>query len=254
MALTLYHGEPNGPSLTVLATLFEKGAEATLRKIDLTAGERHTLPFADETEVAMSVEGEGPVLVADGVAMTDGFFAALYLEEAFPGNPLRPEGAFGHWELLTWCRWMNERMAPAAALLGTRAYLAPKFAGKVPTLPKMVSADLADRWRAVVANDFAESQLTDSHAKVAQAVQKIEDALADKEWLLGPFTIADIDTYAWIASMQLLSTAAFANAPRTVDWLRRVKSRPSVQRALALASVDEPTQVWAPGPEINRWG
>jgi GST-like protein len=254
MALTLYHGEPNGPSLTVLATLFEKGAEATLHKIDLTAGERHTLPFANETEVAMSVEGEGPVLVADGVAITDGFFAALYLEEAFPGTPLRPEGAFGHWQLLTWCRWMNERMAPAAALLGTRAYLAPKFAGKVPDLPTIASTDLAERWRAVVDNVFAEAQLKDSHAKVAQAVQKIETALADNEWLLGPFTIADIDTYAWIASMELLATAAFVGAPRTIGWLRRVKSRPSVQRALALGSVDEPLQVWAPGPEINRWG
>ena len=28
MSLTLYHGEPNGPSLTVLAALFESGAEA----------------------------------------------------------------------------------------------------------------------------------------------------------------------------------------------------------------------------------
>ena len=30
MSLTLYHGEPNGPSLTVLAALFESGAEAEL--------------------------------------------------------------------------------------------------------------------------------------------------------------------------------------------------------------------------------
>jgi len=254
MALTLYHGEPNGPSLTVLATLFEKGIEATLKKIDLAAGERHEQPFAHETEVAMSVEGEGPVLVADGVAMTDGFFVALYLEEAFPGNPLRPAGAFGHWELLTWCRWMNERMAPAAAFLGTRAYLAPKFAGKAPDTSKIVANDLADRWRAIAANDFPENQLTDSHAKIAQAVEKIEAALADKDWLLGPFTIADIDTYAWLAAMPLLSPAAFADKPRTADWMARVKARPSVQRALALATAGEPTQAWAPGPEINRWG
>ena len=41
MSLTLYHGEPNGPSLTVLAALFESGAEAELVAVDLAAGERH---------------------------------------------------------------------------------------------------------------------------------------------------------------------------------------------------------------------
>ena len=41
MALVLYHGEPNGPSLTVLAALFETGHDAELRNIDLTMGERH---------------------------------------------------------------------------------------------------------------------------------------------------------------------------------------------------------------------
>ena len=41
MALTLYHGEPNGPSLTVLAALFETGVEAELRYIDLARCQRH---------------------------------------------------------------------------------------------------------------------------------------------------------------------------------------------------------------------
>jgi len=254
MALTLYHGEPNGPSLTVLATLFEKGAEAELRRIDLAAGARHDLPFAHDTEVAMNIEGEGPVLVADGVPMTDAFFVALYLEEAFPANPLRPAGAFGHWRLLTWCRWINERMSPAAAYLGTRAYLAPKFAAAAPDVSKIASADLAGRWKAVAANDFTEDKIADSHAKIAQAVSKIEDALDGRQWLLGDFSIADIDTYAWLASMELLSPAAFQDAPRTRAWLARVKARPSLQRALALATSDEPAQSWAPGPEINRWG
>jgi GSH-dependent disulfide-bond oxidoreductase len=41
--MILYHGEPNGPSLAVLAALFETGLEVELRHIDLLAGERHTI-------------------------------------------------------------------------------------------------------------------------------------------------------------------------------------------------------------------
>ena len=35
MSLTLYHGDPAGPSPTVLAPLFESGVDADLRRIDL---------------------------------------------------------------------------------------------------------------------------------------------------------------------------------------------------------------------------
>ena len=71
MSMTLYHGAPNGPSLTVLAALFEAGLEAELVPIGLEEGARHGLACAARPEVAMSIEGEGPVLVADGEGMSD---------------------------------------------------------------------------------------------------------------------------------------------------------------------------------------
>ena len=55
MSMTLYHGEPNGPSLTVLATLFAKQVPARLVHIDLAAGARHALACAQEPLVAMSI-------------------------------------------------------------------------------------------------------------------------------------------------------------------------------------------------------
>lgn len=45
----LYHGEPNGPSLSVLAALYESGLDIECRPIDLLAGERHTLPGVTES-------------------------------------------------------------------------------------------------------------------------------------------------------------------------------------------------------------
>ena len=51
MSMTVYHGEPNGPSLTVLAALFETGLDAALVHIDLAKGQRHDLVFAQQPEV-----------------------------------------------------------------------------------------------------------------------------------------------------------------------------------------------------------
>jgi GST-like protein len=251
MSLTLYHGEPNGPSLTVLAALFAKEARAELKYIDLARGERHTLPFAQEPLVAMSIEGEGPVLVADGEAMSDSVFIACYLDDVGQGAALRPADPYARWETMRWCRQLIERTAPAAALLGCQAQRPHADEG---VLGRIASVDLRARWQQIAAGQFSEEQLADSRVKIQQAVAKLEERLADREWLMGAFSIADLESYAWLAGMRPLVPAAFAARPRTAAWLERVSAHPAVSRALSLAHTAEPAASWSVGPEINRWG
>jgi GSH-dependent disulfide-bond oxidoreductase len=250
-SMILYHGEPNGPSLAVLAALFETGLDVELRRIDLLAGDRHTIPgLTAPLARDMSVEGEGPVLVIDGEAMTESVFIAQYLDEVAGGVGLQPSDAFAHWEMLMWCRRITERGAPAAAFLGCKAYASGRLGQ-----PAIVSDDLRARWGAVNDGNFPDAQGEDSVRHIFATVKLVEDQLADgRDWLMGPLTIADLETYAWLAGMVELVPQAFASAPRTNAWLKRVKTRPSVARALSLATVADPRQSWAPGPEINRWG
>jgi len=256
MSLTLYHGEPNGPSLTVLAALFESGAEAELVAVDLAAGERHLRAERDR-EVEMSIEGEGPVLVADGEPMADSVFLAQYLDEV-SGESLQPTDAYARWEMEMWCRFIIERVAPAAALLGNRAYLTPKLQAMSDDdfealVGRIASADLAARWRQERAGDYPEAQLADSREKIRIAVRRLERRI-EGEWILGAFTIADLETYAWLAGMAGIVPEAFEDAPKTEGWLARMKGRESVRKALALSRTGNPLEAWAPGPEINRWG
>jgi GSH-dependent disulfide-bond oxidoreductase len=246
MTMTLYHGEPNGPSLSALAAMFEKGLEIELQAIDLASGARHALAQAAQPEVAMSVEGEGPVLVVDGEGMTDSVFLACYFDEIGSGAPLRPADPYARWEVMMWCRQTIERLAPAAAYLGLQAHPS----ATVPA--NIASEDLAGRWSDAAAGRFDDDKLSDSRAKVIQAVEKCEAKLADgREWLMGDFSIADLETFGWLADMPELVAEAFENKPLTAAWLDHVEARPSVQRALALKAG---TAGWAPGPEINRWG
>ena len=251
MRTTLYHGEPNGPSLTVLATLFAKEVQADLVHIDLARGERHMLACAQDPLVAMGVEGEGPVLVVEGEAMTDSVFLACYLDDVGQGAALRPTDPYGRWEAMTWCRQMIERTAPAAAYLGCRAH--PPGADAA-LLERIGSVDLRARWEQILAGNFSEDHLSDSRTKIRQAVEKIEKRLAGRQWLMGTFSIADIESYAWLAGMVPLVPEAFAWRPRTEAWLARVKASPAVAKALSLARTPEPAASWSVGPEINRWG
>ena len=259
MATILYHGEPNGPSLTVLAALAETGVEAELRRIDLAAGERHASAIPKNPQVEMSIEGEGPVLVVDGEAMADSVFLASYLDDVSTGAAIRPADPFARWEMMSWCRYVIERIAPAAAFLGTRAYLAPTLAD-MPDLHfealarEIASDDLRERWAALRAGAFPEAQVNGSEDKIREGVARVEERLKGGGWLVGDFSIADLETYAWLAGMVALVPDAFAKAPETRAWMDRVRARPSVAWALAKAATADPSRVWAPGPEINRWG
>lgn len=261
MAAIIYHGEPNGPSLSVLAALAETGLDIECRSIDLLAGDRHRLPGLTATIARdMGIEGEGPVLVVDGEAMTEAVFIAQYLDEKAGGAGLQPSDAYAHWEMMMWCRQITERLSPAAALLANLKYSAGRLADLSDADfdaigESIVSDDLRDRWRRVRSGTAEEAQIADSRVKVAQSVERCENKLADgRSWLMGDFSIADLETYAWLAGMELIVPEPFADAPKTKAWLERVKTRPSVAAALARATVAQPLESWAPGPEINRWG
>jgi glutathione S-transferase len=119
----------------------------------------------------------------------------------------------------------------------------------------MRSEDLRQRWQDLHDGKVDAAKLADSKAKVAQFVERVESQLSDgREWLMGDFSIADLETFAWLRPMRALETQAFAGHEHCAAWMDRVEARPSVQAALARATTDHPERAFAPGPEINRWG
>jgi len=260
-APVLYHGEPNGPSLSVLAALAESGLAIECRAIDLLAGERHALPGVEVAQaLEYAVEGEGPVLVANGEAMSEAVFLAQYLDEAAGGCGLQPADPYARWQMLMWCRQATERLSPAVAYLGNLAHSQARLAATghgefAALLATIASEDQRKRWQELRDGVIDAAKVEDSKAKVAQFAARIEAQLADgREWLMGPFSIADLETCAWLRSMRELEADAFAGQDRCLAWMDRAEARPSVQAALARATTANPAHSFAPGPEINRWG
>ena len=261
MGMILYHGEPNGPSLSVLAALGESGLDIECRPIDLLAGERHTLPgVTDPVARDFAVEGEGPVLVIDGEAMSEAVFLAQFFDEAAGGCGLQPSDPYAHWQMMMWCRQATERLSPAVAYLGNFAHARTRLSGMSEQdfqrlLDAIESEDLPERWRELRDGAPNPGKVADSEAKIDQFAERAENQLSDgREWLMGPFSIADLETYGWMASAAELRPAAFEGKPKLAAWMARFTARPSVQNALARAQTNDPRRAFAPGPEINRWG
>jgi len=257
----LYHGEPNGPSLSVLAALYESGLAIECKPIDLLAGERHALPgVTDSVALDMAVEGEGPVLVADGEAMSEAVFLAQYFDEKAGGCGLQPSDPYERWQMLMWCRQATERLSPAVAYLGNLAWSQKRLAAmSQQEFDKLTgwiaSEDLRQRWQELRDDVVDAAKVEDSKTKVAQFAARVEAQLADeREWLMGPFSIADLETFAWLRPMREREGQAFAGQDRCIAWMDRVEARPSVRKALSRATTQNPAHAFAPGPEINRWG
>ncbi len=123
--LELYHGEPNTFSLKPLIVLHEKGLDYTSHYVGPTDFDAVPAAIRGAMEVQHNPEGDGPILVDHGTAMTESFFVSLYLDEAFPQVPLRASDAANRWRVLMWARFVNEVLAPAVVTLGCHKYLSP---------------------------------------------------------------------------------------------------------------------------------
>jgi GST-like protein len=261
--LELYHWEPNGSWLKPLIALHEKGLDFRSHYVDVLSLERYRPDFLHASrETQLNLEGEGPVLCHDGNQITESLFITEYLEDAFPGTPLRPAEPIGRARVLASARFINEVLMPAVSTLGCHTYLAPQFKGRdltslEPLLAQIPMKYLQEQWRRALTDSYSDELIEDSQRKVALGVRRFEAALSGSQWLVcSEYSLADIDAFAICNSLPRLvpGLVSEATAPRLMDWLRRIRARPAVQAALSVSRTGEPELAFAPGPEHARWG
>ncbi len=76
-------------------------------------------------------------------------------------------------------------------------------------------------------------------AEVTRLLGVIEKRLADRDYLVGEYTIADIATVPWIAALDFYEGkhyVGYADFPRVDAWVQRVLARPAVQRGLEVCA------------------
>jgi GST-like protein len=192
---------PNGMKLAVF--LAETGIAHRLIRVRLSRGEQHTPAFQ-----AISPNNKIPAIVdhapADGgppLSMFESGAILLYLAQKH--GVLMPNGARAQLELMQWLFWQVGGLGPMGGQAGHFNVHAPE---RVP---------------------YAVERYT-REARRCFAV--LDRRLADRAYIVGDYSIADIACYPWIVPHRGLGQAlgAFPNLER---WFDSISARPAVRRA-----------------------
>jgi glutathione S-transferase len=259
--LELYHWEPNTYFLKPLIALREKQAAFSSRWFDPTAFEQFAPTFPKNTESALQLEREGPLLIHDGTLVSGSFFMLEYIAEALPGIDLYPGDAFQHYR----ARASGQFLAGLGAdvsVLGCMKYLAPLLRKQDPQalesrLRAIEPLERRTAWSAVVDGTYDDKSIGRAHERLKFPLGRLELTLGATPWLAGTaYSVADIDAFALLRPLPGLAPDLVneQDTPRIVDFLDRMHARKAVKEALAMSRSGKPQEAFVPGAEPSRWG
>jgi glutathione S-transferase len=236
MAIELYHGGAAANSLKALLPLFEKRVDFKSRLMSLVNFEQHEPWF-----VKINPLGQVPVLVHDDRVLNESTLINEYVDDTFPGLPLKPSDAFGRHQMRLWTKFVDEYFCPALSFLGWHAMIKnavahlskEEFEAKVARIPLK---EQQDKWRESAAQKWTPEQLDDWHRKVKVSIERIEHGMQGV-WMMGEqFTLADVSVFAMLINMPV-RYAEIVNeraSPKVIAWYARMLARDSVKQALAI--------------------
>ena len=195
--IKLYTFPPSTNSRKVRIVLLEKGLEFERINVDLTKREQKNPEY-----LKIHPFGQVPAINDEGFVLYDSTVINEYLEDEYPYPSLMPSDSEGR--------------ARARLLEDFRdTHFNPYF---VQILQETRKPE----------GERDEQRIQNAKAEITKGLDRIESELQDREYLAGPFSLADV---AFMSNLELLdrfSIPVDANKyKRTVAWIDRLKARPS---------------------------
>jgi glutathione S-transferase len=195
--IKLYTFPPSTNSRKVRIALLEKGLEFERVNVDLSKREQKNPEY-----LKIHPFGQIPALDDEGFVIYDSTVINEYLEDEYPYPPLMPSDSEGR--------------ARARLMEDFRdTHFNPYFVHILQETRKPEG-------------ERDEQRIQNAKAEITKGLDRIEGELQDREYLAGPFSLADV---AFMSNLELLdrfSIPVDANKyKRTVAWIDRLKARPS---------------------------
>ena len=195
--IKLYTFPPSTNSRKVRIALLEKGLEFERVNVDLSKREQKNPEY-----LKIHPFGQIPALDDEGFVIYDSTVINEYLEDEYPYPPLMPSDSEGR--------------ARARLMEDFRdTHFNPYFVHIIQETRKPEG-------------ERDEQRIQNAKAEITKGLDRIESELLDREYLAGPFSLADV---AFMSNLELLdrfSIPVDANKyKRTVAWIDRLKARPS---------------------------
>lgn len=246
MTLKLYSFGPAANSMKPLLTVFEKGLDVEKHRLDPAKFEHHTDWFK-----AINPRGQVPALVDSGVdgdkVITESTVICEYLEDEYPTEvSLRPADSSGRAQMRIWTKWVDEYFCWCVSTIGWHRYVGnmvkgltdAEFEEKVKAIPVV---EQQVKWRRA-REGFPQDMLDEEMRKIGYSVRKLDDHLADHEWLVpGQYTLADICNFA-IANGMPFGFKELVNkedTPHLVRWIEQINERPAVKAMFAQVELEK---------------
>ncbi len=151
----------------------------------------------------------------NGLALMESAAILMYL--ARKAGRLLPTDDAEYWDAMQWLMW---QMAGVGPMLGQIHHFVRFNQGK---------------------SEYAEARYLNEGRRLYDV---LDDRLADREFILGDYSIVDISTWPWISrfNWQTIDIREFSNVER---WYTAIAARPAVQRGYHVPS--ETTPIPVPG-------
>jgi glutathione S-transferase len=194
----------------VRVALAEKGLPYELVAVPFSRKNGYTPKHPDV--LALNPKAQVPVLIDGELTLYDSTRILEYLEERHPEPPLYPHGAVARAR----CR---QAEAESDEILFPHVR---ELIGEVFYKPNESERD--------------GSRIAAARAAIAEILRGLDVRLADREYLCGRFTVADIAYFLTIGFATALGAAPDASLSNLSPWLARVGARPSIGQEMAAMS------------------
>jgi glutathione S-transferase len=201
MSIRLYHDVPSSNSDRVKIALAEKGLSWEGVKVSLAKKEQKS-----PEHLKRNPYGKIPVIEDDGKVLFESCIINEYLDEKYADPPLMPKDPYsrGRGRILVDYA-LNYTHEPYWALRGE------------------MMKQQAER---------NTGELEEKRGTLRTLLRYLEEALGDKRYFLGEFSLTDIAIIPRFLRMETYGAMPTPTLPRLNAWLERMKERPSVRAIL----------------------
>jgi len=196
-----YWPTPNGKKVSIL--LEECDLEYNAIQINIGRGDQFTGEF-----LGISPNNRIPAIVdrENGISVFESGAILMYLAEK--AGKFMPQDMQERYEVLQWLFWQMGGLGPMAGQLSHFVNYAPE---PVP---------------------YAHSRYEKEYDRLLGVMNT---RLADREFLAGDYSIADIAAFPWVAGYKRLGTN-LDSFPQLRRWFDEIKVRPAVRRGMDLGA------------------
>ena len=229
--LKLYSFGPGANSLKPMLALYEKGSQFEHILLNPAKFEHHS-----DWYKLINPRGQVPALEDRGKVITESTVICEYLEDEHPTTVrLRPDNSYDTAMMRIWTKWVDEYFCWCVSTIGWHRVVGnmvkhltdAEFEEKLKAIP---IPEQQVKWRRA-REGFPQEMLDEEMRKIAVSVRRLDDHLANKEWLAGSaYSLADICNFAIANGMQVgyEELVNREDTPHLLRWIEQINERPAV--------------------------